>query len=308
MIWAGSDDGFVQVTRNGGTNWKNVTPKGLGEFARISLIEASPFRAGTAYVAANRYQQDDFKPYVFRTDDYGETWTAITNGVARERLRARDPRGHPSARSCCTSAPSTASTCRSTMAANWQSLRQNLPDTPVHDIAVADRDLVIATHGRGFYVMDNISPLRQGGLQTTTRFPSLQAGGRAARPRSQRRGRLLPEAAGAEGQDGIPRRAGQGDPRRSPARPPTPSASRRAERRRRRPAASAGTASGSGAGLHRLTWDMRYPGATDFPGLIMWAASSRGPLAPPGDVSGARHGGRPDRDAAIRRSSASRAC
>ena len=81
VIWAGSDDGYVQVTRNGGTNWKNVTPKALGEFARISLIEASPFRAGTAYVAANRYQQDDFKPYVFRTDDYGETWTSITTGV-----------------------------------------------------------------------------------------------------------------------------------------------------------------------------------------------------------------------------------
>src|SRR5215475_2229350 len=81
VIWAGSDDGYVQVTRNGGTNWKNVTPKALGDFARISLIEASPFRAGTAYVAANRYQQDDFKPYVFRTDDYGETWTSITTGV-----------------------------------------------------------------------------------------------------------------------------------------------------------------------------------------------------------------------------------
>ena len=97
MIWAGSDDGYVQVTRNGGTNWKNVTPKALGDFARISLIEASPFRAGTAYVAANRYQQDDFKPYVFRTDDYGETWTAITNGVGGDRFRARDSRGHQAA-------------------------------------------------------------------------------------------------------------------------------------------------------------------------------------------------------------------
>jgi len=82
VIWAGSDDGYVHVTRNGGTNWKNVTPKPMGDFARISLIEASPFRAGTAYVAANRYQQDDFKPYVFRTDDYGETWTAIASGIA----------------------------------------------------------------------------------------------------------------------------------------------------------------------------------------------------------------------------------
>ena len=116
LIWAGSDDGYVQVTRNGGTSWKNVTPKGLGDFARISLIEASPFRAGTAYVAANRYQQDDFKPYVFRTDDYGETWTSIVERRRAERFRARDSRGHQARRSCCISAPSTASTCRSTTA------------------------------------------------------------------------------------------------------------------------------------------------------------------------------------------------
>src|SRR2546427_3671925 len=82
VILTGSDDGYVQVTRDGGKNWKNVTPKDLGEFARISLVEASPLRAGTAYVAANRYQQDDFKPYVYRTDDYGATWTKIVTGVA----------------------------------------------------------------------------------------------------------------------------------------------------------------------------------------------------------------------------------
>src|SRR2546427_786595 len=82
VIWTGSDDGYLQVTRDGGTTWKNVTPKDLPDFARISLVEASPFRAGTAYVAANRYQQDDFKPYVYRTDDYGATWTKIVTGVA----------------------------------------------------------------------------------------------------------------------------------------------------------------------------------------------------------------------------------
>src|SRR5262249_27351228 len=74
LIWSGSDDGYVQVTRDGGRNWKTVTPKDLPDFSRISLIEASPFRAGTAYVAANHYQRDDFAPYVYRTDDYGETW------------------------------------------------------------------------------------------------------------------------------------------------------------------------------------------------------------------------------------------
>src|SRR5882672_637960 len=167
VIWTGSDDGYVQVTRNGGTNWKNVTPKALGDFARISLIEASPFRAGTAYVAANRYQQDDFKPYVFRTDDYGETWTTITNGIgASDFARAvREDIKQPKLLYLGTEHGIYISFDDG---AKWESLRQNLPDTPVHDIAVEDRDLVIATHGRGFYVMDHIAPLRQGGLQITT--------------------------------------------------------------------------------------------------------------------------------------------
>ena len=89
VIWTGSDDGYVQVTRDGGTSWKNVTPKGLGDFARISLIEASPFRPGTAYVAANRYQQDDFKPYVFRTDDYGADLDADRRTASRPSDFAR---------------------------------------------------------------------------------------------------------------------------------------------------------------------------------------------------------------------------
>ena len=169
LIWTGSDDGLVQVTRNGGASWKNVTPKGLGDFARISLIEASPLRAGTAYVAANRYQQDDFAPYVFRTDDYGDTWTAITNGVGARDF-ARAVREDPKRSKLLYLGTEHGIYVSFDDGANWQSLRQNLPDTPVHDIAVEDRDLVIATHGRGFYIMDNIAALRQGGLQTTTNF------------------------------------------------------------------------------------------------------------------------------------------
>src|SRR5262249_35058705 len=89
LIWTGSDDGYVFVTRDGGRNWKNVTPKDMPDFARISLVEASPFRSGTAYVAANHYQRDDFAPYVYRTDDYGESWTRIINGIApRDFARA----------------------------------------------------------------------------------------------------------------------------------------------------------------------------------------------------------------------------
>ena len=167
MIWTGSDDGYVQVTRDGGNTWKNVTPKDLGEYARISLVEASPFRAGTAYVAANRYQQDDFQPYVYRTDDYGQTWTKIVAGIASNDF-ARAIREDVKVAKLLYLGTEHGIYLSFDDGANWQSLRQNLPDTPVHDIAVEQRDLVIATHGRGFYVMDNVSPLRQWGAETSS--------------------------------------------------------------------------------------------------------------------------------------------
>ena len=281
VIWTGSDDGYVQVTRNGGTSWKNVTPKGLGDFARISLIEASPFRAGTAYVAANRYQQDDFKPYVFRTDDYGETWTAITNGVAsNDFARAiREDVKQPRLLYLGTEHGIYVSFDEG---ANWQSLRQNLPDTPVHDIAVEERDLVIATHGRGFYVMDKIAPLRQGGIQTTTGF-------HLYKPEDALRGldrnvavdyylKQPAQKVTMELRDGQGKviRTFTGTPADADRKPPEPGEDESGFRRPPEPHPSVA------AGLHRVAWDMRYPGATDFPGLIMWAASSRGPLAPPG--------------------------
>jgi photosystem II stability/assembly factor-like uncharacterized protein len=161
VIWTGSDDGYVQVTRDGGRTWKNVTPKGMGDFPRISLVEASPFRVGTAYVAANRYQVDDFKPYVYRTDDYGETWTAITDGIAPNHF-ARAIREDIKRAKLLYLGTEHGVYVSFDDGAHWQSLQQNLPDTPVHDLAVEQRDVVIATHGRGFYVMDNIAALAAG--------------------------------------------------------------------------------------------------------------------------------------------------
>jgi photosystem II stability/assembly factor-like uncharacterized protein len=279
LIWTGSDDGFVQVTRDGGATWKNVTPKDLPDFARISLVEASPFRQGTAYVAANRYQHDDFAPYVYRTDDYGETWTKIVSGVApRDFARAvREDTTRPHLLYLGTEHGVYISFDDG---AAWQSLRQNLPDTPVHDIKVEQRDLVIATHGRAFYVMDDISPLRQWGALTTdlTLF----------KPNDALRG--LDKTLGInyqlkdtaekitieilDGQGKIIRtyRGTKADSEKKPAPPtiedifnpkdPKPSTL---------------------AGLRRLNWDLRYDRAGEFEGMIMWDATTRGPIAPPGN-------------------------
>ncbi len=278
LIWTGSDDGSVFVTRDAGKNWTNVTPKDMPDFARISLVEASPHRPGTAYVAANHYQFDDFAPYVWRTDDYGQTWTKIVSGVAaNDYVRAiRED------------------TVRARMlylgtehgiyvsfddGATWQSLKQNLPDTPVHDIKVAARDLVIATHGRGFYVMDNISPLRQWGVQTTQLHLFKPNDALRGLDRSLAVDYLLKAAAQKITIDFLD---AQGNAIRSftntaaeaekPAAPPSPEDFFR-PRDPKPPLA---------VGMHRLNWDLRYKAATDFPGLIMWAASTRGPIAPPG--------------------------
>jgi hypothetical protein len=217
---------------------------------------------------------------VFRTDDYGETWTSITTGVGANDF-ARAIREDVKRAKLLYLGTEHGIYVSFDDGANWQSLRQNLPDTPVHDIAVEERDLVIATHGRGFYVMDNISPLRQGGLPATSTF-------QLYKPEDARRGldrsvaidyylkqpaqKVTMAFLDAQGKTirtftGTPADAERKPPSPGdddgPRRPPEP-----------HPAVS--------AGLHRLTWDMRYPGATDFPGLVMWAASARGPMAPPG--------------------------
>ena len=288
VMWTGSDDGYIHVTRDKTKTWTNVTPKDLPEFARISIVEASPHRAGTAYVAANRYGRGDFAAYVYRTDDYGQTWTKIANGVAaRDFARAiREDIKRPKMLYL---GAENGIYVSYDDGAKWESLRQGLPVTPVHDIALTDRDLVIGTHGRGFYVMDNIGPLRELRSEATAnvsllhlftpqvvrrgldrnatfdysleaavkdiRVEILDAKGSSIRTFTNTEAEVAKAKAAAERPEG-----GEENFFRGPRDPKPPIV----------------------LGHHRVNWDLRYPGATEFPGLIMWAASARGPLAPTG--------------------------
>ena len=162
VIWAGSDDGLVHITRDGGKTWKNVTPAGLPEWARISMIDASNFSAGTAYLAANRYQLDDMKPYLYKTSDYGATWTPITNGIPATEF-TRVLREDPERRGLLYAGTERGVWVSFDDGANWQSLRRNLPIVPIHDLAVKEGDLIAATHGRSFWILDDLSALRQMG-------------------------------------------------------------------------------------------------------------------------------------------------
>lgn len=160
LLWAGTDDGLVQLTRDDGAHWTNVTPKGLPEWSMVSIIEASPFDEGSAYVAVDDHKLDDFKPYIYKTSDYGRSWTEIANGIP-EGAYVHSVREDPKRKGLLFAGTETGVYVSFNDGQNWQPLQLNLPTTPIHDLVVKNDDLVVATHGRSFWVLDDITPLRQ---------------------------------------------------------------------------------------------------------------------------------------------------
>jgi photosystem II stability/assembly factor-like uncharacterized protein len=160
LLWAGSDDGLIHLSRDGGQSWQNVTPAALPEWALISIIEPSPHDPAVAYVAATRYKLDDFAPYLFKTDDYGQHWTQITNGIAADDF-TRAIREDPERRGLLYAGTETGIHVSFDDGWHWQPLQLNLPVVPIHDLVVHGSDLVVATHGRGLWILDDLTPLRQ---------------------------------------------------------------------------------------------------------------------------------------------------
>jgi len=160
LIWAGSDTGLIHLSRDGGKNWKNVSPQGLSDWSKISLIEASHFDPGVAYAAVDRSRLDDQAPYIYRTRDYGATWQLITNGITAPAF-LRAIREDPKSRGLLFAGTEFGVYVSFDDGDRWQSLQLNLPVTSVRDLVIHGDDLVIATHGRSFWVLDNVMPLRQ---------------------------------------------------------------------------------------------------------------------------------------------------
>jgi photosystem II stability/assembly factor-like uncharacterized protein len=159
LIWAGSDTGLIHVTQDGGTTWKNVTPKGVTDWSRVSFIEASHFNAGEAYVAVDRHRLDDQQPYLYRTRDYGTTWQLITDGISAPSF-VRAVREDPKSNGLLFAGTELGIYVSFDDGDHWQSLQLNLPATSVQDMVIHGDDLVIATHGRSFWILDDISALR----------------------------------------------------------------------------------------------------------------------------------------------------
>ena len=276
VIWAGSDDGLVHITTDHGKTWKNITPIDMPKDTRISIIEESTHNPGTAYVAAKRYQMDDRKPYIWKTSDYGKTWNLIVNGirkddfihVVREDLIVPGLLYAGGEHGVWVSYDN---------GDNWSSLSLNMPDTQISDLIVTDKDIVVGTHGRSIYILDDISPIREMS-EVDFNKPHLYDTYYAARrvqnaeikyylPNDvtslnirilDQKGNVVLEKEGLIEKDASEEESSwYGSDNKNPSMK---------------------------KGLNTYIWNLRYPGATEFEGMIIWSARPQlGPIAPPGE-------------------------
>jgi photosystem II stability/assembly factor-like uncharacterized protein len=278
VIWAGSDDGKVHITRNGGKKWTDITPKELPKFSRVSIIEESKFSSGTLYLAANRYQVDDRSPYVFKTTDYGQSWTRIVNGI-NEGHFARSIREDLKMPGLLYLGTEHGVYISFDDGDSWQSLQLNLPDTPIRDLVLRNSDIVLGSHGRSFWILDDIEPLRQAKTLSTDQELILFQPANAIRGAYNanityylkneadsvtveildKNGEVINTFTGTETEY-------KPDPNISFWRK------------------AGSTVPTTAKGLNSFTWDLRYQGATSFEGMIVWSARPKhGPYAPIGE-------------------------
>jgi photosystem II stability/assembly factor-like uncharacterized protein len=159
-LWAGTDDGLIQITRDGGKNWENVTPPQLTSWSKVSILEASHFDAGTVYAAVNRFRLDDLKPHIYRTRDFGASWQEVVVGLS-ENAPINVVREDPSRKGLLFAGSETSVFVSFNDGDSWQPLQLNLPHTSMRDLAIHGDDLIVATHGRSFWILDDLTPLRQ---------------------------------------------------------------------------------------------------------------------------------------------------
>jgi len=286
LIWTGSDDGLAQITRDGGARWENITPKDFPEFMRISIIDASPHTPGVAYLAGKRYQLDDRRPYIYKIENFGKKWTKIVTGIPDNDF-VHAVREDPKRAGLLYAGTEHGIYVSFDDGAHWQSLSLNLPDTQVSDLLIEGDDLAIATHGRSFYVLNDIAVLRQ--LKPEFAAESAHLFRPAPAVRSVSQANIDYYLKQATDKVEVQILDGDGELVRS-------FIGSAEEEKKRKAAAAEADADGEGfgpprtqpptrnAGLNRFTWDLRYPGAKTFEGEIMWGARpEQGPAAPPGE-------------------------
>ncbi len=279
LLWCGSDDGLLHVSRNGGGDWTPVTPKGLPEATMINSIEVDPHRPGGLYVAGTRYKLGDYAPYLYHTQDYGQTWRKIVKGIDGGHFTRviRADREVPGLLYAGTEFGLYISTDDG---ATWTPFQQNLPLVPITDLALKDNDLIVATQGRSFWLLDDLdvlwqslgAPMADGALRLFEPHPTVGFGGGKGAV-AVNRGTNHP--AGVRVHFQVPEGAEQGAMTFTDA-------SGQVIRSFSTDAGEPEDRFALKAGLQHFDWDLRYPKADEFEGLLMWWGSLSGPTGPPG--------------------------
>ena len=286
VIWIGTDDGKVHITRDGGETWKDVTPSNMPEWSMVNSIDQSPHDPSTAYMAATRYKLDDFKPYLYRTTNYGKSWKLITTGIAKDAY-TRVVREDPTRKGLLYAGTETGLYISFDDGKNWKPFQLNLPIVPVTDLLVKEKDLVVATQGRAFWVLDDLTPLYQlsgkvSGAKAhlfdprdTHRLPGGGGWGGpspnsgANPPNGVMTFFTLSEELGEDGEFTLEYLESDGDVIKT--------FTNKKDEKSSEPTAE------TKKGMNRFVWNMRYPDAKKVPGAVMWGGTHIGPKAVPGE-------------------------
>ena len=281
LIWAGSDDGLVHITRDGGENWQNVTPPGMPDWIMINSLEVDPHNDGGCYIAATNYKNGDYRPFLYKTVDFGKTWTKIVNGIEEDHF-TRVIRVDPESAGLLYAGTETGMYISFDDGQNWTSFQQNLPIVPITDLAIRDNSLVVATQGRSLWVIDDLTILHQLTPELNEKTAHLFQPTKSVRRLSN-----FSRGGGATGEnkpngvtvhfylDDVP---GEGES----VSLAFADAGGKIIRTFSTDAKEKKDKLEVNKGANSFTWDTRYPGADDFKGMILWAASLNGPKAVPG--------------------------
>lgn len=282
VIWAGSDDGLLHLTKDGGENWQNVTPPAMPEWTMINSVEVDPFNKGGLYVAGTRYKLGDYAPYLYKTSDYGKTWEKITAGIASEHF-TRVLRADPKRQGLLYAGTEMGMYVSFDDGRQWSPFQMNLPIVPITDLAIKDDNLIAATQGRSFWMIDDLTPLHQltpevasSGQYLFKPMDSYRMRGGKGKT-SKKEGTNHPGGvlvhyyiADTARVDSVSISFHEADGSLIKQYTTHPVAETKEEKLALAP------------GLNTMNWDMRYEGAKTFDGMILWWATTDGPVAPPG--------------------------
>lgn len=283
LIWVGSDDGLLHLSLDGGGTWNNITPKGFPEFLMVNSIEPDPFNPGGAFVAGTSYKMGDYSPYLFRTKDYGKSWKKITDGIPDDHF-TRVVRADQAREGLLYAGTETGMYVSFNNGESWQSFQLNLPMVPITDLTIKENKLIVATQGRSFWILDDLTVLHQIGPdldrnelflfepENAWRFGPILDDRKVSNAGQNHPGGVqvfywMP----SERADSLPVCLSFADENGNEIKKYCSDSEDKKLKLKVEP------------GLNRFTWNMRYSDAEGFDGLIMWGGSLEGPVAIPGD-------------------------